>query len=300
MVRSIDHVAIIGAGRLGAALIKALAELSQFRISAIIDNNRIHAEKFSRILHDTVLSDQLTDLAPVDTIFIAAPDDAIQSVADELTQIAKKTKIANFVFHMSGSLPSDVLDNLKRYQIEIGSMHPVQSFSGLEDDERRLKNIYFGLEGTENAIDRMAQFVKILHSHYILIPGEAKPLYHLACTIASNYMVALVKPVIEIFEKMGYPETESKKIFFPLVYNSLENIMERSVNEALTGPIARGDEGTIEKHIQILRKFLPAYEDFYRELGKIALDFESVRSKLSAETTRKIRQLLNDKDENDD
>ena len=300
MINSIERIAVVGAGRLGAALLKALTRLSQYKISAVIDININRAEKYARLLDASIYSSNVSDLEPVDLIFITVPDDTIQHIANDLAVLAQQSKITNFVFHASGALSSEIFDSLRKCKIETGSIHPVQAFSGLNDDDKKLSHIYFGIEGTEGAIEKMIQIVTALNSKFLVIPGEQKKSYHLACTLASNYVVALIKPVVEILKKMGFSENEGKQIIFPLLINSIENIKEGSINEALTGPIVRGDIGTIEKHIQILKNSFPDYENVYKELGKIALDFKSVRDGLPAELSGQIRQLLNDKGEDDD
>lgn len=300
MKSSIERIAIIGAGRLGSAFIKALAGLAQFRVDVIIDKDRKRAEILKKNFSASIISDNIFDLKSVDVIIITVPDDAIQLISNELIQLSKKKKVADFVFHTSGAQTCQVLRGLEEFEIEAGSMHPVQTFSGQERDERKLSQIYFGLEGSAKSVEKMIQIVTALQSKYAIISEADKTSWHLACTMASNYIVALLKPVLDILAKIGFNEEQSGEIIYPLVFNSLENIKKRGLHEALTGPIARGDFGTIEKHIQVLSQDFTEYRELYQELGKIALDIGSNHNLLSAETHEKIRQLLNDKDEDDD
>ncbi|MFZ5516333.1 MAG: Rossmann-like and DUF2520 domain-containing protein [Candidatus Zhuqueibacterota bacterium] len=300
MMTSTERIAVIGAGRLGAALSKALARLPHFRVSSIIDKDIQRAANCARQVNASHFSDTISELKSVDLIFVAVSDDAIPLVADDLVTLARGTKIAHFVFHTSGALSMDVFNGLRPFDIEIGSLHPIQTFAGRSDEAAKLQHIYFGIEGTEKGIARLIEMVTALNSNYLVIPADEKPLYHAACLFASNYVVALMKPVVAIFNHLGFDEMESQSIVYPLALNTLENMKENGLGAALTGPLSRGDIGTITRHIQLIKKHFPEYEAAYKELGRIALKFKSVQTALPAEVFRQIRQLLSDKDEDDD
>jgi len=300
MMTSTERIAVIGVGRLGAALSQAIARLPQFRISCIIDKDIQRAANCARQVNASHFSDTIYKLQPVDLLFVAVSDDAIPQIANDLVFLAREKKIVNYVFHTSGALSMDVFRGLRQFDIEIGSLHPIQTFTGRSDETTKFQRIYFGIDGTEKGIARLIEIVTSLNSSYLVIPAEERPLYHAACLFASNYVTALMRPVTAIFNRLGFLEWESQAIVTPLVLNTLENMKESGLEAALTGPLTRGDIGTVARHIQFLKEHFPEYEAAYKELGQIALNFTSVQAALPAEVFRQIRHLLSDKDEDDD
>lgn len=287
-----DKIAVIGSGRLGAALAKALYK-SNYSIIALVDQNLSIARRLALSVKAEILSDNITDLKPVDIIFIAVPDDEITIVIAELKNYFKQHHPSRFVFHTSGALSSNVFNPLKEFGVVGASFHPIQTFTGKMNDWKKFQNIYFGLEGEFSAVGKASQIVKALKGHEIIIPKEHKSLYHLACTIASNYMISLLIPVTHLFRKMNFSEQETLKIIYPLLSTTLSNLKCKGIKDALTGPISRGDLGTIKKHLEILSNKFPDYKLLYQLHGKILLDLISNTDKLSAGKYDEIFKLLN-------
>ena len=113
--------------------------------------------------------------------------------------------------------------------------------------------------------------------------------------IASNYLVSLVASAAEIFKKMNFSESEILKLLHPLLLTTLSNLTEKGIDEALTGPISRGDAETIEKHIETLSHNLPFYKTMYKLHGKFLLSLNSVRETISDEKYHELMKLLNGK-----
>jgi predicted short-subunit dehydrogenase-like oxidoreductase (DUF2520 family) len=228
-------------------------------------------------------------------IFICVPDDSIVTVVSDLKKYIEHRPIAKFVFHCSGALTSDVFDPLRKYGSACASVHPIQSFAGKDDDWKKLQNIYFGIEGDSEAVKKAAEIIKNLKSHQIIIPRELKSLYHISCTVASNYLVSLLIMAVDIFKALNFSEQETLKIFQPLLSTTLSNLTEKGIAGALTGPISRGDLATITKHIQTLSINFPNYETIYKLHGKILLNLKSVHDKISDEKYEELMKLLNAK-----
>lgn len=294
MIDPRDKVAVIGIGRLGSALVQALYK-SHYNIVRLIDQNLSRAERVSKLVGAEICSEDIFDLKEVDIIFICVPDDAIDSIILKLKNYFEQKHSVKFVFHCSGALTSDVFDPLRTYGAACASFHPIQTFAGKVDDWKKLQNIYFGLEGDLLAIKKAANIIKHFNSHQIIIPKEFKNLYHLACTLASNYMVSLMVPVIAILKKLNISEQEILTMLNPLLSTTLSNLKESGIEEALTGPVSRGDVATIKKHIETLSNNLPFYESMYKLHGKILLDLKSVRDKISDEKYDDMMKLLNGK-----
>ncbi len=294
MIRSKDKVALIGIGRLGTALAQALYK-NHYLIIGLIDQDLSRAKRASKLVEAKICSDYIFDLEEVDIIFICVPDDAIVSVVASLKNVFEQKRITKFVFHCSGVLTSEVFDLLRKFDIACASIHPIQTFAGQDLDWQKLSNIYWGLEGDLKAIDKASEIIEQLKSDKVIITRELKSLYHLACTIASNYLISLLVPVVDIFKKLGFSEGQTMTILHPLLLTTVSNLRELGLKGALTGPISRGDIKTIAKHIEKLTHNLPLFESMYKLHGKILLNLTSVREKISDEQYETIIRLLGEK-----
>ncbi|HDP99427.1 MAG TPA: DUF2520 domain-containing protein [bacterium] len=273
------RLAIIGVGRVGSALALAL-DKDVVETKAIIDSDSERLRIISNLVEASCYSTDIADLPVVDVIIIAIPDDGIASMVARLEKVFSHQKLAQFVFHTSGVLTSEVLMPLKKKQsVFIASLHPVQTFSGSIDDQRRFKHAYFDVEGDAEAMVQAEIITNLLGSQLIEIIPEQKPIFHLACTMASNYLNSLLFMVTNLMKHIDLSEKEALNILYPLLEATLQNIKQDGLEKALTGPVLRGDIGTVQKHLQILQNKFPHFKQAYLELGKILI------SNIKANTT---------------
>ena len=286
--------AIIGLGRVGTALYQILVNKGH-QISGLFDSNPAQTNNIAPISTNTI-SNHLSDLAATDIIIISVPDDNVKQVVADLEKIFRQKKLSNYIYHTSGALSSDIFNPVRKYNVYCASLHPVQTFSGDATDFHKSENIFFDMEGEKQAIKKAKEFVKTFNSDIITIEKKLKPVYHLACTMASNYLNTLLFCVLDILKFMNLSEKESLEILKPLLSTTLQNILENGVDKTLTGPISRGDIGTVEKHLAILNDKFSHYSQLYKELGKIGLKYNSVLKNVSTSDMESLRTLLKNKD----
>lgn len=289
-----ETVIIIGVGRLGSALAQTLYR-ENYSIDGLVDRNLFRAEQVSNLVNAEICSKEIFDLRAVDIIFLCVPDDAIEAVISKLENKFKPESMAKFLFHCSGTLTSEVFDPLRKYGAACASFHPIQTFAGKEADWQKLHHIYFGIEGDSAALHKASEIIQRLKSHQVIIPKELKSLYHVGCTIASNYLVSLLVSAVAIFKRLNLAEPEILKMLQPLLATTLSNLLEQGTEAALTGPISRGDLTTIQKHLETLSHYLPFYESMYKIHGKMLLSLKSVRDTISNEKYEEMLKLLNGK-----
>lgn len=288
-----SDIAIIGAGKVGTAFGHALSR-KKHQIKAIVCN-RLYSAKESRqiIGQGEIFDDNSLAARQGQWIILSVPDDEIKKVAEELATSEVEWE-GRFVFHCSGLLPTDALKSLEKKGALTASIHPIQSFPQKRPALGAFKGIYFGLEGRENALDLAKRIVRQLEGHYIILEGEDKPLYHAACSIASNFLITLLSMASSLLEQTGLKKEMASQILFPLVQGTLQNVKEFDMDSALTGPIIRGDEKSIHKHLLALRK-LPAQKELYMELALHTLHIAEREKRLSASKIRSLRALLKGK-----
>ncbi len=134
--------------------------------------------------------------------------------------------------------------------------------------------------------------VLALEGKPIYISAEQKPLYHAAACIASNYLVSLLNVVESIYQSIGITEEDAKKAYLPLIYGSLKNIEFSGSVAALTGPIARGDSGTIQKHFDAINADLPQYASLYSSLGLVTVNLARKKGTLNSHQAKLISDIL--------
>ncbi len=281
--------AIIGLGMVGTA-IGHLLKKSGHRIIAISDKSAAALKKALPYTGGKAFRDAGKALRDADCIVITTPDDIISSVCNEIadSELVKQ----KFVFHMSGAGGLDLLDTAKRAGATVASIHPLQSFSSVDTAIENIPGSIFGITADKNAQKQAQIIVQDLNGIPIFISNVQKPLYHAAACIASNYLVSLLNVVESIYESIGISKTHAQKAYFPLIYGTLKNIENSGSIKALTGPIARGDAGTIEKHIAAIAKTQPQYLSLYCTLGLLTTNIAQKKGTLSAGKAKLINDLL--------
>jgi len=287
--RLLNNFAIIGVGMVGTA-IGFLLRKAGYKVIAIADKSPAALKralpytggKAFRSLREAVLE--------ADCILITTPDDAISSACQEIALCpAMKGK---FVFHMSGAGGLDLLDSAKKAGAAVASIHPLQSFSSIDQAIKNIPGSYFGITADKNARLPAKNIIRDLGGIPLLISSDQKPLYHAAACFASNYLVSLMNVVESIYQAIGLNEKDAKKAYLPLVYGSLKNIENSGSIPSLTGPIARGDFGTIKKHISAINNNLPQFSSLYSSLGLIAVKIAQQKGTLNNRQAKTINAIL--------
>jgi len=278
---------IIGAGKVGVSLGLALVSKG-LRLKYISDCNPDAARRAKKIIktgkmtQDNRLATQAAEIS-----FICVPDGLIRKVVRELSELDLD---GHYIFHTSGAVTSRVLRPLSRQGAVVASFHPVQTFATTCPDPDIFRGIFFSLEGDEKAIELGQSLAEKLQSGVILISPANKPLYHLACSMASNFMVVLLAEVKDLFELLGLDEKACLEVIYPLVSRTLLNVRELGCEQSLTGPILRGDLKTVKEHLKALSS-QPDLEKLYRLMSLEALKVAEKRG-LSASKVKALKRLL--------
>ncbi|HXH70739.1 MAG TPA: DUF2520 domain-containing protein [Pyrinomonadaceae bacterium] len=259
-------ISIIGAGRLGGALALALAR-SGHTIENLVARKIENARRVAEYINPKpkILSTNELSKISSETILITTQDYEIENAANRL---AKKLENKPFVFHTSGSLSSDILQNLKNAGCKIGSIHPLVSISDAIRGAERFETAYFCVEGDLESVEIAEKIVADLKGKSFRVATEYKMLYHASAVTASGHLVALVDAATEMLSKCGLENADAKEIFLPLIKSTIENLQTQKTFEALTGTFARADVKTFENHLKILRENVsPETLEVYLQLG---------------------------------
>lgn len=289
-----ERVTIVGAGKVGRALARALCDAG-YNMSAILDQNQDRARQAAEFCNNVMDSGQINDLNSGTTLLlICVPDDAIQSVAEELTAL-NRIRLNCVVAHTSGALSSGVLNSLSRHTELLASMHPIQTLAGTIDDWHRFSGAFFGIEGNDIALYRLEKVVSDLKGNVIKVPEDRKNMVHLACVLASNFMVTLLGSAIDILTRAGFAEDDARAMLKPIILTTVENITTMGAVDALSGPIARGDAGTLKNHLATIRHNCPELLDLYVSCARRTITIAEKKGKLSKEDIQVMMTLMRDR-----
>src|SRR5262245_58098796 len=203
-------------------------------------------------------------------VLICVPDGAVEEVASSL-DVAPGTVVA----HVAGSLGSEAAAGARGG--EPGSLHPLKSFADPERAAATFAGTACAVEGTPAATETLKELVRRLGGTPLQVAPEGKPLYHAGAVFASNYLVAIFHAAERLFEAAGVPGEEGRSALGRLAEGTLANVRAAGPAAALTGPVERGDDGTVARHLAALRRDRPELAGPYVTLGRMALELARPR-----------------------
>jgi predicted short-subunit dehydrogenase-like oxidoreductase (DUF2520 family) len=282
--------AIVGCGRVGTALAIYL-NLAGYRSVGFASKSLSSAKNADERVLSGIFSDVPWDITRrADVVFITTPDSAIKETCDAISQHKGFTDNA-VVIHCSGALPSSVLSSAKTCGAWIGSMHPLQSFASADHKTNPFKGITVSLEGEDSAVSTAKKIAEDLGGTVVTLLTEAKTLYHASAVVASNYLVTLLDLAIRLIEKAGVKEKDAFRLLKPLIEGTLSNIEKVGVQKALTGPIARGDTKTVEKHIEDIGSKIPDLLALYKMLAFYTIDIAAAGDSISGPSVKELKRM---------
>ncbi|HSG79482.1 MAG TPA: DUF2520 domain-containing protein [Acidimicrobiia bacterium] len=249
---------IVGPGRAGMSLALAAVDAGH-RIAAVMARRPDAARSAARRLGADVLA--LDDPVPsCDLVVLAVRDDAIPSVAERLAPLPPH---APRVVHVSGLTPVAALDPLR--PASVGSLHPLQTLPDPEVGSARLAGAWVAVTSDDDELaDRLFALARSVGMHPFELADGDKALYHAAAAAAANYPLAALSMARRLFEAAGVPFEAAG----PLVRAVVDNAFALGPDEALTGPIARGDVGTVAAQLAAVAKADPSLAPHFASMAR--------------------------------
>lgn len=284
------RIAVIGLGKVGAAM-ALLLQKAGYALAALYDISPNARERAASATGAVIASGAAEAASRAETVFITTGDDRILAVCREIAAGGGFRKGQTAV-HMSGAGGLDLLEPAREAGAFRATIHPMQAFADSAMALENLPGSVFGVTADDPARDLAVRIVEDLGGTPFFVAGENKALYHAAACMASNYLVTLVRQVEAVYESIGMSREEAVRAFWPLIGGTLRNIETMGTVQALTGPIARGDVGTIEKHLAAFRKKLPHLLETYCILGKQTVRLAREKGTLSLEQAEQLYSIL--------
>lgn len=278
---------IVGAGSVGTALGVAL-QRAGWPVTAAASRDAARRERFARLVPGARIfaeADALVD--EVELIILCVPDDVLPVLAGELRLYSGQAMV-----HTSGVLGPEVLNPAMAAGTQVGAFHPLVAFADTERAVAALRGAAVAIEGDDQLAALLADMAEVLGSVPVrLLPGT-KAAYHAAAVLSAGGFVALLDAITELARVAGLDEAGALSIYGGLIEQTLGNARALGVHAALTGPMTRGDVGTLAAHLAALRTHAPHVLDLYRAAGEREVAIALERGVLAPEAAAAMRRLL--------
>lgn len=205
-------------------------------------------------------------------LLLAVPDDAIEATAGRIAAALPEAHGVAGALHFSGIRGAEALAALAARGVPVGTCHPLQSFPEGAGPES-FTGVLFAVTGDPAARAVARALAETLGGRALEIEEGKKPLWHLAASLAANGAVGLLGAALEALGGAGLDEEEARAALQPLVTTAVSAAFARGPSEALTGPVARGDAGTLARHRAALASWdagrLALFEALVREQERL-------------------------------
>ncbi|MBM3173009.1 MAG: DUF2520 domain-containing protein [Chloroflexi bacterium] len=287
MKRQNITVGFIGAGTTGTALAVRLAQKG-YHVIAVASRTQSSAEALAKRMDSCKVSKSAQEVADAaQLVFITTPDDTIAKVAAEVNWHESQN-----VVHCSGAHSVDILEPVTKNGALAGCLHPLQTFASVEQAINNIPGSTFAVEAHEPLLTTLKDIATALGGDWVVLKAGDKVLYHAAAVFACNYLVTLIKLATDLWQTFDVPPAKATKALLPLLRGTLNNIENVGLPNCLTGPIARGDLGTIEKHLAALEKDNSTLLNMYQELGLQTVPIALAKGKIDSQRAAELRALL--------
>ncbi len=282
-------IGIAGTGRLAQALGRILREQGE-PVVCIAGRDACRARRAAEFIGGGVEAAAFGVLPRrAGRFLIAVSDRALPDVARAL---AAGCPAGGIALHTSGAAGEEELQPLRERGVACGTLHPLQTVAAPEEGAAALAGAAFAVSGDRAAADWAERIAGRLGGTVLSIPAGARPLYHAAAVLASNYVTALIDAASGLLSAAsGTDERTSRRALAPLVRAAVENALEKGAEAALTGPIERGDTETVARHLVALAAAPPTVRELYSAAGRHTLELAR-RKGLEPGAARHIDEML--------
>jgi predicted short-subunit dehydrogenase-like oxidoreductase (DUF2520 family) len=241
-------IGFIGAGKVGFTLGKYFSEHG-LQVAGYYSRGTDSAVKASEFT-DTKPYEEMGEIVKdCDVLFLTVPDGVISEVFEDLRKYPIEGKV---ICHASGAMTSkDGFPGIEDTGAFGYSVHPLFAVSDKYHAYEELEDVFFAVEGTD-PIDKIGAILTEAGLKWQLIDPDGKTKYHLAAAIASNLVVGLLGFSQELFNEVGFTKLDALKAMTPLTSGNVSHVLKDGPAKALTGPLERGDAGTLKKHLSVL------------------------------------------------
>ncbi len=279
-------IGFIGAGRLGSGLARAFARAG-LEVVAIASRTPAAARTLAADLPGARAVPAAEVVALADRVFLSVPDDAIEPVAAGLDWSPGKACV-----HCSGAGELDLLRKAAADGAAVGGFHPLRMFARPGEPLDSLDGAAVAIAGAEPLASELERLAGAIGGRPFRLPPGSRALYHASANFVGGFLIALVQEALELWRRLGVPEAQALAALLPLARGTLANVEAFGPAGGLGSAVARGDVGTIRKHLEALAAQAPESLELYRLLALRTVPLGVAKGTLSPEAARALEALL--------
>jgi predicted short-subunit dehydrogenase-like oxidoreductase (DUF2520 family) len=280
-------IGIVGAGAVGTALGVALSRAG-WPVHAVASRDADRRERFRELVDiRRAFVDAQSLVEEVELVIVAIPDDALPAFASSVRMYGGQAMV-----HTSGALDAAVLQPAMAAGTQVGSFHPLVAFADTERAVAALRGATIAIEGDDQLLALLAEMAEALGATAVRLAPGSKTAYHAAAVLAAGGFVALLDAIAELARVAGLDETGALAVYGPLIEGTLGNARALGIRQALTGPVTRGDAGTLRAHLAALRAHAPGVVALYRAAADREIDLAVGRGALTPAAAEMVRASL--------
>jgi predicted short-subunit dehydrogenase-like oxidoreductase (DUF2520 family) len=281
------NLGFIGAGRVGTALATSFSAAG-YRIVALASRNPQAAETLARRIPGArAVRDPAAVAGLADLVFLTVPDDAIAAVTSRLPW-----RPGMGCVHCSGAAGLEVLRAAAEHGAETGGFHPLRMFGNPGEAIASLQGTAVAIAGSERLLPRLEEIARRIGARSFRLPEDMRALYHASANFVGAFVVALMQETIELWRQLGVDEKDAIAALTPLLRSTADQMERFGTAGGLGSAVARGDVGTIRKHLAALAAHAPESLPIYRLLSLRTIPIALAKGTLPPETAREIEALL--------
>ncbi len=275
----------IGAGRAGTGLASSFARAG-VNVVAIASRQIASARRLAKRVRGAraCAPQEVADRA--DMVFLTVPDDAIEGLASSL-----RWRKGAACVHCSGAADLDVLQKAAADGALVGGFHPLRMF-GEPGESDGLAGCAIALAGPDALVEKLERLARALDAKPLRLPEGGRALYHAAANFSGAFVIALIQETIALWGTLGVAETAALAALLPLLRGTADNVERLGAAGGLGSAVARGDVGTIRRHLDALAKAAPGSLELYRLLSLRTIPLALAKGTLEPQTAKEITALL--------
>lgn len=280
-------IGIVGAGPVGTALGVALARAG-WPVVAVASRDPGRRARFVELVGGArAFAEAQAVLDEVEVVILCVPDDALPALAGSLRLYSGQA-----IVHTSGALGPEVLEPARAAGTQAGTFHPLVAFADLDRAIEALRGATIAIEADPDLAALLAEMAESIGAVPVRLPPGSQAAYHAAAVLAAGGLVGLLDGVVELGRVVGLDEAGTLAVYGRLAEQTLANVRALGVEAALTGPIVRGDVGTLRRHLEALRHHAPEVLDLYRALAEREIALAVRRGALDGERAATLRRVV--------
>lgn len=280
------RIALIGAGRVGTAVGEVLRRAGH-EITGVSSRLTESAERAAERLHSTTF-DQRLELPEADVLLLGVPDAAIEPVVGGIAHMLEPRMV---VIHFAGALGVGPLKQASVAGAGVAALHPVQTFPDIERGIDRLPGSAWGVTAPPEIEQWAADLVAAdLAGLPVLVPEEARSVWHAAAVSTSNGIAALLAVGEAMLAAIGIADPQ--RVLGPLAAGTVANAGERGGAESLTGPVVRGEDQSIGRHLDALTDASPELVEDYALIARVIVDSATRANRIDKGEAKRLLDLL--------